>query len=98
MNEEKTTIGFSIVNNLGDVTTVNRTSSDDYYITWTTQLDLFIDFLYAQGFIVSEVKLAEYLIERAEELGDLRGNSGNTVDWSEDEEDSYDFDEEFGDE
>ena len=98
MNEEKTTIGFSIVNNLGDVTTVNRTSSDDYYITWTTQLDLFIDFLYAQGFIVSEVKLAEYLIERAEELGDLRGNSGNTVDWPEDEEESYDFDEEFGDE
>ena len=98
MNEEKVAICFSIDSNFGDTTTVRRTSDDGYYITWNTQLDLFIDFLYAQGFIVSEVKLAEYLIERAEELGDLRGNSGNTVDWSEDEEDSYDFDEEFGDE
>ena len=43
--------------------------------TWTEQADLFFRFLLAQGFMVSENDLAEFFLEKADEIGQNRANT-----------------------
>jgi len=42
--------------------------------TWMEQADNFFLFLTAQSFILSEQNLADYFQEKANEMGNLRGN------------------------
>ena len=44
--------------------------------TWTEQADLFFRFLLAQGFMVSENDLAEFFLEKADEIGQNRASEG----------------------
>ena len=93
MSKFKEQITFHYSNSDGDNFTSTKTSKDGWYQGWDNQMSEFVNFLYSQGFVISELKLAEHLLERAEEFGDLRGNSG--VVGQEEKEDSYNYDEEF---
>ena len=42
--------------------------------TWQYVIDRFYEFLMSQGFYVTELDLAEYFLEKAEEVGNLRAN------------------------
>lgn len=42
---------------------------------WVEQAETFFNFLVAQGFVLSEKDLAEFYVERAEDMGDLRSNT-----------------------
>lgn len=41
---------------------------------WTDVVDKFYDFLLGQGFYCTELDLAEYFLDKAEEVGNLRAN------------------------
>lgn len=53
------------------ITTVGRDSQDE---TWMDQADLFYEFLIGQGFIVTEIQLSQYFMDKAVEIMDLRSN------------------------
>ena len=47
--------------------------------SWADQASMFIRFLHAQGFALSERHLADYYEQLAEEWGDIRSN---TIGWN----------------
>lgn len=52
---------------------VNAFNNDEHR-TWDSQADLFFRFLLAQGYVLSEVDLASFYIDRADQMVDCRSN------------------------